>query len=512
MDIASNSGLFELINTLTPSEKRYLRQLINKSGEAKSNHAKLFNAIIKQDVQDEEKLKKKLRGTSIVKQWSRVKNYLYNYILRGLQLYHQQDLEFELYNNIQQVVILHKKGLYEAAYKLLKKTKYLAFESGSATLLPLIAEWEMILDNAVWYKKDRENEINYAENNKWATDIAYNMLELNEKCTQVFANSVNKGRHLHIEESNIKLLNQPIYASIELAKSPMAKWFFYVAKVVLHAQIGQYYEAYMNAKGGIAMHQEFPLLQKYAPLTYVTSLNNFVQATIDAKQWHELPFLVQQVEQHLEKDKTDDRALYLSCIKYVAILSAHIGQGQFEEALQYAKEIEQFVEQNEQSNTRYVKPHILLHHLVHVYIVNGLWDEALVHIEALETIQQVVIYQNTTKLLKLIVLFEKDEVLLLPYAIRSLYRGLLKKKNLFEFERIILNLLKSSGNAVSKEDLKSIFEKYLGKLKTFMATASKGDLELLVHFDYLAWMESKVLGKPLIEVLKKRSSSMKHQP
>ena len=58
---APKSGLFELINSLSASEKRYLKQYINKSGEAKSNHAKLLIGIEKQEVYDEEKLKKKFK-------------------------------------------------------------------------------------------------------------------------------------------------------------------------------------------------------------------------------------------------------------------------------------------------------------------------------------------------------------------------------------------------------------------------------------------------------------------
>lgn len=506
MSVTPKNALFELINSLTTNEKRYIKQFINKSGEAGSNHVKLFEAIAKQEHYDEEKLKKKFKKSSLIKQWSRVKNYLYNYILRVLQSYYQQDVEFELYSNIQQIAILNKKGLYEQAHKLLKKTKFLALEAGQPTLLPVVAEWEMILDNLVWYNQDEEEQLDYEENNKWAVEVAHNMLKFNKSCIDVFSNSVKKGRHIKLEDINLKMLDKPMYASVEEAKSPMAKWFFYVAKIVLHAQIGQYFEAYSNAKGCIEMHKDFPLLQKYAPLTYITSLNNFVQATIDAEQWHEMPFLEEEVNQYIERHKASTKVLYLTCIKYVAILQSNIAQGSFEEAMQYADEIEVFLEQNDNANDRYTKPHILLHHLTHIYVVNGHFDKALVLLERLEKIQQVAIYTNNTLLLKLVVLFEQEEYLLLPYAIRSAYRALLKKEELFEFERLLLNLLKTSANAASPHELRVIFKKYLAKLYKLVSTAPKSELELLVHFDYLAWMQSKVDDVPLLEVLRNRDS------
>lgn len=510
MGITSKSALFDLINSLSTNEKRYIKQFINKSGDGNSNHVKLLNAIAKQDQYNEEKLKKKFRNTSLLKQWSRVKNYLYNYILRTLQAYHQQDVEFELYNNLQYVSILHKKGLYSQAHKLLKKTKYIALEGGSATLLPKIAEMEMVVDNLVKYQEEEMEPLDYKSNNAWATDIAHNMLQYNESCVEVFRNSAARGRHTKLENINQQILSRPMYASEQEAQSPMGKWFFYVAKIVLNAQIGKHFEAYSNAKACLAMHKEYPLLQKYAPLTYITSLNNFIQATIDAQQWHELSFIKEEIDFYIEKHKTSTKLVYLQGVKYVTLLHIHIVRGEHQAAFAYVDEIEAFLETHQHSNKHYAKVNTLLYHLLHICIVNGAWEKALVIIERLEQagINSVDICRNNLLLLKLIVLLEKDETLLLPYAVRSAYRGLLKKENLFPLERFILNLLKTSVNAASQNELQNIFMKYLKKINDYVPSAPRSELELLTHFDYIAWIESKITGVALLKILAEKEDSL----
>lgn len=509
MGITHESGLFALINQLTIGEKRYIRQYINQRGEQDSNYAKLFTAAVKSDACDEEKLKKKLKKTTVVKQWSRNKNYLYNYLLRILQHYNQQNLEFEVTNNLQQVKILYSKGLYHDAYKLLKKTKQLVLKGESPTLLPFVAEWEMRLGRVIWYDEEIE-VLDYPKNNKQAIGLAENLLAIQKLLVDVIGNVVQKekGRYMRVAQSNLELLQEGILSSTENAKSPMAKWYFYSIKSGLCSQIKQYNNALFLAKKGVLLHETYPLLQQHAPFSYMTSLSNFTIAVLDSKQWEEMPFVLQKIDTHLKSNKAPTIQLILSSVKYMVLLKYYIGTKDFEGGLAYAEEILQFLRTNKKENDSYTRRRVLLHYLIIIYVINSKFNEALGLIEQLEHTQRIAISRNAMLLMKLICLFELEEILQLPYVVRSIYRGLLKKKDLFEFERIVLNLLKASANIASKDALKKVFSKYLVQLNKLVKTAPKPELELLEHFDFLAWMESKVENRPLIEILKGRSSQV----
>lgn len=501
MAITPKSSLLELICSLTTSEKRYLKQFINKSGESKSNHAKLLSAIEKQEIYDEEKLKKKLKNTSIVKQWSRVKNYLYNYILRVLQNYYQQDAEFEILNNLQHIFILYKKGIYEEAYKLLMKTKHLTYEGSYPTLLPFIADWEMRMGHIAHHYAIDKKLVNFKENNQWATDIASNLLYYNTLRVDVMKNKVHKGRHVRMKDDNEKILNEEKFGSLELAQSPMAKWSFLTAKSLLYGQQGAYLEGFYECKKCMKLHEDYPLLEKQTPFAYITTINSFIIDAIETKHWEEIPLVIQKIDLYIHENKGAVVNVLLTSIKYNALLKMSIRRLDYVKGVQYVEEARAFIDANKQVTNMYVQAHLLLHYAAHIYVVHARYEEALIVIKELEIIQRIPIYRSAILLLKLICLFEQDEILLLPYALRSVYRNLLNKKDLYGIERIILNLLKASVKVVSKEDLRKVFQKYLIKLQDYIAQAPKEELELLYHFNYAAWVRSKVEERPLIEIL-----------
>jgi hypothetical protein len=501
MAVTPKSNLLELIKSLTTSEKRYLKQFINNSGETKSNHAKLLDAIVKQEVPDEEKLKKKLKNTSIVKQWSRVKNYLYNYILRVLQSYYQQDGEFEVLNNLQQIFILYKKGIFEEAYKLLMKTKYLVSEGSYPTLLPFIADWEMRMGHIAQRYGIEDGVVDFEENNNSAIDIAGNLLEYNKLRVNILSNKTEKGRYLRMKEDNEKVLNEDCFCSLDRAKSPMAKWAFLTTKSLLYGQQGDYLSGFHEAKKCMRLHEEYPLLEKQTPFAYITTINTFAIDAIQTKNWEEIPFIIEKIEAYIQEYKASSVSVLLTSIKYNALLKMSIQQGDYAKGLEYVEAAELFVSKNKHVTNVYVRANLLLHYAAHIYVVNGAYEKALIAIEKLEPIQQIPIYKTATALLKLICLFEQDEILLLPYTLRSVYRDLLNKKDLYGIERIVLNLLKASVKVASKRELAPIFQKYLIKLQAYIAVAPKEELELLDHFNYVAWVESKVIKRPLIALL-----------
>jgi hypothetical protein len=503
MVITPKSSLFELIKSLTTSEKRYIKQYINNSGETKSNHAKLLDAIVKQEIPNEEKLKKKLRNTSIVKQWSRVKNYLYNYILRVLQSYYQQDGEFEILNNLQQVFILYKKGIYEEAYKLLMKTKHLVFEGSYPTLLPFIADWEMRIGRIEYHPAIENEVVSFEGNNVWAVEVASNLLEYNKLRLDTMKNKTEKGRYLRMKEDNEKALKKENLCSLEMAKSPMAKWSFLSTKCLLYGQQGDYLNGFHEAKRCMELHEKYPLLEKQTPFAYITTVNTFVIDAIQIKNWKEIPFIIEKIDAYIQENKASSVSVLLSSIKYNALLKMSIRRMDYVKGLEYVEAAEEFVSKNKHITNVYVQANLLLHYAAHIYVVNGAYDKALIAIGKLELIQRIPIYKNAMALLKLICLFEQNEILLLPYTLRSVYRNMLNKKDLYGIERIVLNLLKASVKVASKRELPPIFQKYLIKLETYIAVAPKEELELLDHFNYVAWVESKVEKRPLIELLKK---------
>jgi hypothetical protein len=72
--MSEKNDLHKLIHSLTPNEKAYFKKFAYKSKDDKENpYLVMFDAILKQDEYDEEALKKKLKNTKLINNFSAAK-------------------------------------------------------------------------------------------------------------------------------------------------------------------------------------------------------------------------------------------------------------------------------------------------------------------------------------------------------------------------------------------------------------------------------------------------------
>lgn len=120
----NSTPLFELIKSLSGSEKRYFKLFATRHVIGESNvYASLFDLIDKQDIYDEKKIlaaDKKIKAN----QFHNIKKYLYDIILKSLNSYYINDTnDTKVRQMIHQVKILYEKTLYSHAEKIIRKAK-----------------------------------------------------------------------------------------------------------------------------------------------------------------------------------------------------------------------------------------------------------------------------------------------------------------------------------------------------------------------------------------------------
>ncbi len=135
--------LFELIKSMNKAEKHCFRLLAADSrGKAKA-YLELFEAIEKQRTYDEAALKKRLAKKPWIKNFSSIKYYLYNLLLKSLRMtMSDRDLHAKIHNHRLNFSILKNKGLFAPAEEELARALTIArdkLESSSA-LLPVLED------------------------------------------------------------------------------------------------------------------------------------------------------------------------------------------------------------------------------------------------------------------------------------------------------------------------------------------------------------------------------------
>jgi hypothetical protein len=148
--MSQKDDLYDLVRSLSPSEKRYFKLHADKhsSSEYKRHYEKLFDALNNWPEQDydEKEFKKRNRGKSFLKNLSAEKGYLYDLILKILRNYNSQnDPEIRLQEMIININLLINKGLKSQAYKLIEKAQKLADDTESFNEMQILNDCLMKL-------------------------------------------------------------------------------------------------------------------------------------------------------------------------------------------------------------------------------------------------------------------------------------------------------------------------------------------------------------------------------
>ena len=121
MSNKKSNHLFELIKSLSKSEKRYFKLYSSRHtiGE-QNNYISLFDYIEKMTIYDEDLIFKDFKGEAFINRFSITKGRLYNNILKSLDLFYAtHSADAQLYRLINSADILFNKGLYQQAGKML---------------------------------------------------------------------------------------------------------------------------------------------------------------------------------------------------------------------------------------------------------------------------------------------------------------------------------------------------------------------------------------------------------
>ncbi len=130
-------ALYRLINTMSPSEKRYFT-LLAAANRYSSDYLMMFSLIDEHQVNNDEKLKSALSAKKPFSHFAVKKIHLYQLVLKSLRNYHQgRSFDFTLKEMMLDAAILSDKALYHDCYAVLIKARGIA---------SMYEEWKVLLE------------------------------------------------------------------------------------------------------------------------------------------------------------------------------------------------------------------------------------------------------------------------------------------------------------------------------------------------------------------------------
>lgn len=498
--------LFQLVHSLTGSEKRYFK-LFAREGEGGDNkYLRLFEAIERQASFDEEELKRAVYGDEPIesRKYSELKNYLFEWVLKSLQAYDEKtSIDYRIKSTLLGVRALYRRSKYEDALFWLEKAGKYATQYEQFTSLIEVVNWK--------------KQVAYAR-----TDIAYldsqlAQLEREERDFRdrqenlsAFRNiflrllvSLRKDASLRSEEQTRQvqeLLKAPLLQSPEKAKSHHARVYFYrILSIASYAQ-KEYPRFYELNKTLIGLMEERPDLLREDVSEYISALSNTALSCGLLNKHEEVREVLKKFRS--VRPNTLDDELKIHRQYYMNQFGLCIAQGDFEEGLraleEHRKEVQRFSEDLFRKNT-------FFYQYFYIYFGNGDYEQALAYLNewlALSGNIERKDLQSVARILNLIIHFEMGNTLLLESLVRSAQRFLKKEERMFEYERAVLQFMKASIRAAGKKEENQAFLLLQKQLESLYELAP--ERPMIELFDIRAWVESKIRQIPFGEVVRLR--------
>jgi len=499
----STDHLFQLIKSLTKSEKRHFQLFARRYNRKESVYLALFKAMESMQEYDEDLLREKLKGQKCLTRLSVAKDYLHTLILRSLRDLESEAPEARVMAMVRDAAILIERYQYEPAAKILAKADQLATE------YDLMNERMAILDQEA-YLPNTDRELLFQ---KWER-ILNQMNEL--LITGKFAESMSKAYHKNIHKAAAQRAEEAkrilsAYSTLQLdtLSTFSAKvryhwgWTFYYKLLQMPEEDMEHTSAMLD------LFHSYPQHINTQQLGYMDRLR--AVATRRLREGRRERFL-ELVERLKKLDVRKEIIPYQRMILFDLEMQHTVRQPEEElitelyERFQiliaeYPLQIKAF-DQNWsiKFNLEFAKAFITLSKL----------EEALQCLMQLSQTELLECYHTdkvTLQLLLLLVHFELGNTGLLPYMLRSFYRSITPDTSINEVERTMLYHIRKLAKATSTQEVHHLFISLQNEINAIPRIGTFTELDQRAF--YTDWLESKIIGIPMQQIIQeKRKAQM----
>lgn len=493
--------LFQLIKSLSGPEKRYLK-LISSVYEGDKNYLDVFNILVKQKNYNEQSFRKKIKNKTILKQLPRIKNYLYEFILKSISSYHADNSErSRLNNDMEQITLLISRGLIKHSRKLISRSKKRAYLTGNySTLIEILKSERMISRRRLELEKVKD--INMEMDEVWNhLQVSHSYEKLSDAMFVLIAQEGRARTDETIQQAK-KILEDPLLSDETKAINYFSKLLYYLIHSHYAQLEGNVQSSYQNAKAMLNLVESQPFRLIEDQTNYISILNNLMNFTIESKKYDEVPGLLEKLRTIRPKNINNEvLQFYLS---YIVEQDFFLKTGEFEKGVLLEKKIKERMETYGEK----IPATIQYIFLINFSLLNfgaGNYSKCLKFLNeamGMTNAEQNKYIQVYLKIFNLIVHFELGNEDLLPYLLRSTYRYLLKQQRIYKYENFMLQFIRKLPKTPSTHKTKESFIELRSNLKEL--EQDPFEKHALGNFDIISWLESKIEKRSFSEIVKEK--------
>ena len=495
-----STELHDLIGSLTKSEKRFFK-LHSSLQSGDKNYLRIFDAIDKQKVYDEEAIKKFFAKETFIKHLPSEKNHLYKLILKALRAYHaESSVSGILKQEIKNIEILYHKALYVECNKLLHRAKRIAKDNERFYYWFELLSWEkMLLEEAYEsgeFTKDldalieEEREVIEKLRNLAAYHILYS------KINYVF----RSGGYVRTDEEHAmveEISEHPLIVGKNTALSKRAATICYYTQGFCHWAKRNWNTSLEKFQLAQKIMDEHELLKGDLPKRYIRTLHYIINCQIELRDLKSARANITKMRALAETPGFTgfNMETQLFVASYLSELRLLDRSGEFSKAM---KLVDDVIAGLEQGGNRIHKEYELEFYfaLACVHFGAGQMNKALFWLNKVLNDNEPTLRQDIftyARLFNLVVHYELGNFDLLEYIVRSTQRFLNRHQRAYQLETMLIEHIRKLARATDPIIKKELFRSMHDQLVVLLKDQNEG--LVLKYFDVLSWVEGHMHGR-----------------
>jgi hypothetical protein len=497
--------LFQLIKSLEKAEKRHFKLYIKRSSAKEDlKIVRLFDAIDQSETYDEKYLLKKLPGTE-KRQLYNLKTHLYKEILASLRLLKSADsIDLQLHEQFDYAHILYKKGLFLQSLKILEKAKETARTNQKFNFMTQVISLEKRIETLHITRSMQDRAEQLSAEALEITTRNQTVARLSNLALQLYSWYTRHGhaRNEEDEEGVKEFLKRNLPEDVWQQKGFYERLYLYQS-LSWYAFIRQDFLMYYRyAQKWVDLFHQQKLMIRVETGHYIKGVHNLLNAHFDLRNYKAFVETLKLFEDFAKTDRVQDHDNFrIQAFIYTASakINQHFMMGTFKEGLSLVPDIEQKLKEY----AIFLDSHrvmVMNYKIATLYFGNQDYKTSIDYL-------QKIIYEDEglgndlqcyARLVHLMSHYELGNDSIIESLTKSVYRFMAKMQNLTVVEEGIFQFLKKTWT-FSPRQLKPELEKLLQKIKHL--EKNRFETRSFAYLDIISWLESKVHGKPMGEII-----------
>jgi hypothetical protein len=499
MDQVSLEELYELIKSLSKSEKRFFKLTIQAEDHS-SSITKLFDELEKAKEFDESKLLKSTRQKHKTLSQRDIIQLTYDLILKSQRTFYAENISgYRIKDEISNLRNLFDKAQYKQCRKMLNKLKEEAYAEESFNfILEIIAIEKQLLDI--------ENKFGITV--KSLDDLIKEEQTLIGKSKNIgeYAQAFSKINYLVRQnmvaktakefETYDKLLNSALLKNCDKCSSKKAEVLYHHTRALCYSKKRDNAMRQKEFKSMVELMDKNPFLIYEYPKRYLSGINNILSVEIEQTHYSTAEKLIDsfiKLKNHPAFNTTDLQLKIFTSTSNAQLLIYTDG-GKTDKAIPVVKYINEQIDLYKDKVNK-EEQLIFYYNFTNLFIYSEKYNEASKYLGLLLSENDMHLRQDLqcfSRLQNIILHYELEKLPQLKYLLKTtadFYKG---QKYQFKTEKLVLDMFEE---LLEKGDKKDIWEGFHKEFKTLMNDPYEKIANY--YFDFIAYTQSKVTGEKI---------------